>query len=262
MKRACVSLTAIFAITMLSHAAAAPDAEEVFRRSAMVEKVAGWSANSILEIRAGERVRMRAGEAYNRLLPGGMNSHRLFRFHIPADIAGTAFLVHENDPDDDDLWMYLPSMAKTRRILASNKRDSFMGSDFSYADLMTIQPGAFTHRMLATEACGDARCLVVESVPKTEKTRDALGYGKLISHIREDNFLTYRIRYFDPQQAELKVQQVFDYQLIDREHNHWIAARREMTSLRTKRKSILRFEKLSANGGIDAGLFNQNRLGR
>ena len=253
---------AAFSVALSSQAWTAPSAEDIFSRSVLVEKVADWRANSTLEIRTAERTRVRAGEAYNLLQPGGSKTYRLFRFNVPADIAGTAFLVHENEPQENDMWMYLPSMAKTRRILAANKHESFMGSDFAYADLMTQLSSAFTHTLAASEPCGNARCYVLESTPKSAKTRDEIGYSKQIAYIREDNFLTQRIRYFDAGANEIKVQDVSDYQLVDKEKNHWIATRREMTTLRTQRKSVLRFDKLQANSGIDPTMLQESRLGR
>ena len=240
---------------------AAPTADEIFHQSTMVEKVADWKADSALEIYVGDRVRVRSGQVFNLLQADGENSSRLFRFNVPADIAGTSFLVHENEPDDD-LWMYLPSMAKTRRVLSSNKHDSFMGSDFSYTDLMTQHTGSFTHKLLDSEACGDARCYVIESTPKSEVMRNSIGYGKLISYIREDNYLTHQIRYFDTQGKEFKVQDVSNYQLADKKGNHWIAGLRTMTLLRGKRKSILRFDSIAANSGLDTAMFQQSHMGR
>ena len=36
---------------------------------------------------------------------------------------------------DDDQWLYLPALKKTKRIASGDKSGSFMGSDFSYADM-------------------------------------------------------------------------------------------------------------------------------
>ena len=61
----------------------------------------------------------------------------LMFFLAPADVASTGFLTHDYDvPDrDDEQWLYLPALHKTKRIATGDKSGSFMGSDFSYADL-------------------------------------------------------------------------------------------------------------------------------
>ena len=58
------------------------------------------------------------------------------RFNTPRDVKDVRILTieHENIDDDDDRWLYLPAMKKVRRISASNKGESFMGTDFSYED--------------------------------------------------------------------------------------------------------------------------------
>jgi hypothetical protein len=50
-------------------------------------------------------------------------------FIAPADIYGTNILIHEHGGGDDDSWIYLPSMKMVRRLLANNRKGSFMGTD-------------------------------------------------------------------------------------------------------------------------------------
>lgn len=59
-------------------------------------------------------------------------------FQYPGDVKGTGFLTWDYDEigKDDDKWLYLPAMKKTRRISGSSaKKDYFMGSDFTYDDM-------------------------------------------------------------------------------------------------------------------------------
>lgn len=63
--------------------------------------------------------------------------HKTIFFLSPSDVKNTAFLTYDysDDDKDDDQWMYLPALKKTKRIPASDKDSAFMGSDFSYADM-------------------------------------------------------------------------------------------------------------------------------
>src|SRR5690554_2730633 len=54
----------------------------------------------------------------------------LLRFIAPANIAGTSFLIV-----DDDMWLYMPALGKVKRIAGSAKQGNFMGSDLSYEDM-------------------------------------------------------------------------------------------------------------------------------
>ena len=59
----------------------------------------------------------------------------LVRFHAPADVAGTGFLLLEKADADDDQYLYLPALGKVKRITGSQRNQRFMGTDLTYADM-------------------------------------------------------------------------------------------------------------------------------
>ena len=59
----------------------------------------------------------------------------LVRFLDPFDVRRTSVLILENAGANDDLWVYLPALRMTRRISASQRADSFFGTDLSYEDV-------------------------------------------------------------------------------------------------------------------------------
>lgn len=68
-------------------------------------------------------------------------------FITPADVKGTSFMNWSyNSGQDDDQWIYLPALKRTKRISSGSKSDYFMGSDFTYDDLVwsfTLPRGRF-----------------------------------------------------------------------------------------------------------------------
>jgi outer membrane lipoprotein-sorting protein len=56
-------------------------------------------------------------------------------FLSPADVKGVGFLAWAHRDRVDDQWLYLPALKRVRRITSTARRQSFQGSDFSYADL-------------------------------------------------------------------------------------------------------------------------------
>ena len=66
------------------------------------------------------------------------------RFVEPEDVEGVQFLSVENKTGEDGMWLYMPALRKTRRIVSSEKSKSFMGSEFAYAD-MNISRHAHEH---------------------------------------------------------------------------------------------------------------------
>ena len=59
----------------------------------------------------------------------------LMFFHAPADVKGTTFMVWKDPAKEDDRWIFIPSINLVRRIAASDKGSSFVGSDFTYEDI-------------------------------------------------------------------------------------------------------------------------------
>ncbi len=248
----------------LAHAANAPalNAKQIYERSISTERVNDWQAESTLEIRQGDRARVRGGMVYNKLQSDGVRSRRLFRFRTPVDISGTAVLVHENTGGEDDLWIYFPSMAKTRRILASNKKDSFMGSDFSYADLMAQDTSNFVQELLPEEACGQARCYRIQSTPRDEKIAASLGYAKIVASIRTDQFTTMQVRYYDRDGNEFKQQLISGYVPAAGQAGRFVATRREMIMSKGGRRSVLVLKNVDAARSLSPDQFVESRLGR
>lgn len=59
----------------------------------------------------------------------------------PGDLAGTAFLVREATPVE--MYVYLPTVNRVKRIVGSTMNGKLWGTDFSYAEFRRIA-GAFT----------------------------------------------------------------------------------------------------------------------
>ena len=59
----------------------------------------------------------------------GDGDKSLIIFDTPADVKGTAFLMHTHALKNDDQWLYLPALKRVKRVSSSNKSGPFMGSD-------------------------------------------------------------------------------------------------------------------------------------
>ena len=128
----------------------------------------------------------------------GDDTRTLSQFESPVDIRGTSYLNFDwDDPDrDDDSWLYLPALQRVKRIASSDTSDSFLGSDFTYADINGIEIDWFDFRFVnESETIDGVDTWVIEASPKSEfkeKAEDATGYSKLQSWIRKDNFVQIR----------------------------------------------------------------------
>jgi hypothetical protein len=121
---------------------------------------------------------------------GPQGSRMLIVFQRPAGVAGTRFLTMDNASGGEDRWIFLPSLGKVRRIAASEGGGNFMGTDFSYDDISSMDRkiDMDTHTLLLEEALNGTPCYVIESVPRDS----AYPYSKNISWIDKDRTLVYK----------------------------------------------------------------------
>jgi len=126
-------------------------------------------------------------------------------FLSPADVKGTAFLVWEHKEASNDVFIYLPALKKVRRIASEQKHQSFMGSDFSYADMENEDVDDSTHKTLREESLEETACWVIESIPKPESDSE---YGKVVSWVTQDNYIPKKVEFYDKKGRLYKVMTV------------------------------------------------------
>src|SRR5688572_17149721 len=115
---------------------AGPNAQEIMAKWAESRKLDGSEAvvkMSIIDEKGSARDREIS--MATKLFDGGKTEKRIYRFLSPADVKGTGVLVFDYDDKADDIWVFLPALRKSRRVVSSERSKAFMGSEFSYADL-------------------------------------------------------------------------------------------------------------------------------
>jgi hypothetical protein len=108
----------------------------------------------------------------------------LLRFTAPADLAGQAFLQIEKADGDDDRFLWIPELKKSKRIAGASRKSSFSGTDFSYADMdrRDLREGA--PKLLGTEKIGKHDCYRLEVTPKGDSP-----YARLEVWARTTDFI-------------------------------------------------------------------------
>lgn len=120
---------------------------------------------------------------------------RVIRFIEPADVRGTSMLIIDNKTLADEMWIYLPALKKTRRIVSSEKGKSFMSSEFSNADMSSPALSDFTNRHLQNS--GDNNQWIIESTPVSEEKADEYGYSKKVSYVSCDKYIVKKMEFYN-----------------------------------------------------------------
>ena len=177
-------------------------------------------------------------------------------FTYPGDVKGTGFLTWNYDEigKDDDKWLYMPALKKTRRISgSSSKTDYFMGTDFTYDDMGDRNVDEDDHKFLRMETVDGHECYVVESVPKDKREI----YSKKISWIRKDCFMGVKVEYYDKLGKLHRVLKISDIKQVQ---GFWTRGKMEMENVQTKHKTLLTFSDIKFNLKIDTELFTVSKL--
>lgn len=185
-------------------------------------------------------VRERVLQSYSKT-KNGLERHYV-KFIKPADVAGTSFLTLEQKEGSDLQYLYLPVLHKVRRIEASGKKGSFMGSDFTYKDMESIKIDEWKYRLLRQENYKGLNCYVVEARPANKEVLKETGYSKKISWIDSKDFLVRKIEFYDEVGNLLKILTLDNYKLFEKKY--WIAQKMIMKNVQTKHTTELIFEEM------------------
>jgi len=130
-------------------------------------------------------------------------------FQRPASVAGTRFLTMDTASGGSDQWIYLPELGRVRRIAASQSGDSFMGTDFSYDDISSVdrESSLDNHTLLREETLNGKTCYVIESIPKDSSFK----YSKTVSWIDKEQYLSYKVELYNRRGEMVKTMEMSDF---------------------------------------------------
>jgi hypothetical protein len=192
----------------------------------------------------------------------GEDKQRIMFFLSPADVKDTGFLTYDYDAydKDDDQWLYLPALRKTKRIASSDKSGSFMGSDFNYSDMTRRNLEDYEFKILKEDKVRGDKVWLIESKPKTREVIEETGYQKAVLFVRQDNFVVVRAVNWVSQSDNLKYLDVEKLEKID---GVWTVLQMSMTTKRGKstlHKTNLYFDNVKYQQKLTNDMFSIRRL--
>ncbi|MDO8519854.1 MAG: outer membrane lipoprotein-sorting protein [Deltaproteobacteria bacterium] len=179
----------------------------------------------------------------------------LIRIIKPADLNGTALLSWQNKGGNDDQWLYLPALRKTTRIIGQGKTGRFIGSEFTYEDLLPPEADQYRYEWLREESCSGGSCHVLEAFPLFSNS----GYSKTILFIDKNDYQNVRIDFFDKKGRLVKRGLFEDRKKIG---NFTRAHRITMDDLAHGRKTVLAVKEIRIGSGLTDAAFTKTVLER
>ncbi len=258
-----IALLFLFALSpllALRASAASLSADEIMEKaygqprpgSSMIEM-------TMMSVNKRGRKRVRKVRAFSKTYKkedGTEYSKSLMQFLSPPDERGTGFLSWENPKGDDDQWLFLPALNKTRRIAGGNKSESFMGTDFTYADLQTKEKDDYTYKLLGEEKFGPYDCYRIESIPKEGVDSQ---YSKSILWVDKKSFMVVRADNYDKKGKLLKVLVVKSLKKID---GFWTPLETSMKNVQKRSMTMLKLHNVKYNSAVKDEYFTQSYMER
>jgi hypothetical protein len=184
----------------------------------------------------------------------------IIKFLEPSDIRGTGMLIHDYPEKVDDMWIYMPALRKTRRIVSSEKSTSFMGSEFTNADMAIPTLDDFHFKKTGSAKVGDTDCIVIESTPRTDEIADEHGFSKKVAYVGKDDLLVHQVDYYDLNGEKEKVMNISGYERVDEDDSKYIARNMHIQNLMNGRESMMVMEKVQLNPDLKDELFTTTYL--
>jgi Outer membrane lipoprotein-sorting protein len=226
--------------------AADPSAREIMEKVTVTRKLDGSEAVVKMTVMDDKKQsRERDITMATKLYDGGKTEKRIYRFLSPADVQGTSVLVFDYEAKADDVWIYLPALRKTRRVVSSQKSQSFMGSEFSYGDLNIPAIDEYDYTLVKQEPFGGETCYVIDVAPKSKDIAESEGYSKKTYWVSKDKFAVMRGLFYDKDGKLLKELLTGNIKLLDAKNKRYRPLHMEMINKQNGRKSVFESTKVT-----------------
>ncbi len=230
---------------LMGISASAQEAKQIINLSHDVVKVSSFEAVSTLTItdtRGNQRIRQSSMASMS--MPDGTEK-RIIKFISPAEVSGTGILIFDYPKKSDDMWIYLPALRKTRRIVSREKSKSFMGSEFSNANMTAPGLEDFSYNLAGEENHQGKACFKIESVPASTDLEDEYGYSRSVSWVDKKSYLVHEICYYDFDGELFKTITHREFKKLENEEGRYMVIHMEAVNHQNKRTSEMVMNKVA-----------------
>ncbi len=178
-------------------------------------------------------------------------------FQSPRNVAGTKFLSVEEEDGNTQQFIYLPAFKKVKRIVGTQRTQSFMGTDFSFSDLEGRDVDDTNWKRLADEKVQGEDCWVIEGRPKKPEEEQ---YGRTVIWIHKKNRIPLKSDFYDKKATKLLKQ--LEVKKLAKKDGRWIATDSVMKTLKKQTQTRLLVTSIDLKTIIDDSQFTREALER
>ena len=256
MKRSVILLLSFFGIYLFAPLAiATPTVDEIINKANLASYYGGDDGRSevVMTITDDQgRTRLREFVILRRDIKDGGGQKFYVYFKKPSDVRKMVFMVHKYIDKDDDRWMYLSKLDLVKRIAGSDKRTSFVGSNFFYEDVSGRGVAEDTHELLE-ETDTD---FVIKNMPKKPAEVEFSAYTVWID---KNNFLPVKAEYLNSEGRKYRVVEALETKTIQ---GFPTVIKSRVKDLLNGSETVSEFKNIKYNIGLDDKIFTERYLRR
>ncbi|NVJ68591.1 MAG: outer membrane lipoprotein-sorting protein [Gammaproteobacteria bacterium] len=170
-------------------------------------------------------------------------------FEKPSDVKNTVFLVNKHVESEDDRWIYLPGLDLDKRISASDKRTSFVGSNYFYEDISGRNIKLDNFELVAE----DDASYQIQATPK-DPTQVEFDLYRM--NIDKKTMLPMSIEYFKNDKPYRKAE-ILEVKEVD---GYPTVFKSKISNFETGGYTMVQFKAPNYNVGLEADLFTERSL--
>lgn len=247
----------LVASALIAEAGVVPDVETIINKAnsvAYYQGADGRASVSMTITDSQKRTRTREFTILRWDKPGPESGDQKFYiyFRRPADVNKMVFMVWKHVGKDDDRWLYLPALDLVKRIASSEKRTSFVGSDFFYEDISGRNLNDDTHELVETTD----DFYVLKNTPKKPKSVE-FSYFKMWVHRK--TFTTVKVEFYDKKGEAYRVYEALEVKTIQK---YPTVVKSRMKDLRTKGETVIEYSNVKYDTGLPENIFTERYLRR
>lgn len=232
-----------------------PDPKEIMKKSREQSKLSGMEAKTTLEINDGKgNQRIRETTMASRVFPDGTEK-RTILFLSPPDVKGTGILIWDFEGKDDNMWIFMPALRKSRKIVSSEKSKNFMGSEFSNSDLAVGNLDDFTYVMDGTETIDQQLCWKIKVTPANPAVAADYGISSKIMWISQQDFMPRKTVFVDPEGRTWKEMTYSGIKMMDAKSGKYFISQMEIKNLKNGRFSKMNMSQMNFNPAVREEIF-------
>jgi hypothetical protein len=236
------------------------DAAALWQRSLVVQRLPDVRSEITLTttLKSGRVVTLRL-RGISRLQANGVQRSVMTRVVESGNLGGAGFLSIEQPREPSHLWIYLPGLNRPRRLVGGNLRDSYLGSEFRYGDLVQPDPDDYRATLRGPDTIGGREAWVIETEPRDAALAKDTGLGRQVRWLAKDTGVELRVEQHDPDGALLKVLDN-DRWMSAVNDTRWMPRERRIRNVQTGAYSTAAWDAIEVGAGIDPTLFSPVKM--